>query len=102
MLATYEQLKTVFAQEGYERALNLLDQHLPDSPRQEILQTNLYCYLTIQRNYKPSKTLTILQSALGQKECKGAIRALTRYHICQIYFPTDLEICGRECEEIIG
>ena len=49
-----------------------------------------------------SETLTILQKALKHPECRGAIRALTRYHICQLHFPQDIAACGRECEEIIS
>lgn len=102
MLEAYHHLKATLAERGYETALEWVESQPTGSAREELLQTNLYCYLTIQRGYKASQTLTILQNTLNHPQCRGAIRALTRYHICQIYFPSDVGACGRECEEIIG
>jgi hypothetical protein len=67
-----------------------------------MLKTNFYCYLTIQRGFKIHQNLSILQGLLGQDGCRGAVRALTRYHICQIHFIEDVGACGTECEEVIA
>jgi hypothetical protein len=72
------------------------------SPSDELLKTNFYCYLTIQRGFKIHQNLSILQGLLAQEECRGALRALTRYHICQIHFIEDVAACGSECEELVG
>jgi len=102
MLEAYNTIKDLYANSGYEAALTFVDGFAISLPRDELLKTNFYCYLTIQRNFKVSDSLTILQSCLAHPHCKGSIRALTRYHISQIYFLSDKRSCGNECEEIIS
>ena len=102
MLQAYDRLKEILTNQSYEAALGFVDNYPMSSPIDEMLKTNFYCYLTIQRGFKINQNLTILQNCLAQEKCKGGIRALTRYHICQIYFIEDLKACGAECEEIMG
>lgn len=69
---------------------------------QALLKTNFYCYLIIHSEHQNSKCLTILQECLADPNCAGGLRALTRYHLCQLFFGCDVEACGRECEEVVG
>lgn len=101
MLEAYNSLKELYLQEGYESALAFLDAYPTLTPSQQLLKTNFYVYLLLQRNYKPSETLTLLQNCLAQPACTRTLLALTRYHICQTHFLTDRAACGRECEELI-
>jgi hypothetical protein len=32
----------------------------------------------------------------------GGVKALTKYHLCQLYFNCDMQACGRESEELVG
>jgi hypothetical protein len=52
MLQTYDQLKEILTNQSYEAALSFVDNYPLRLPVDEMLKTNLYCYLTIQRGFK--------------------------------------------------
>lgn len=102
MLQAYDRLKEILANQSYESSLSFVESLPVLTARDQLLKTNFYCFLTIQRGFKIPESLTILQSCLGDAHCKGSVRALTRYHIAQVHFIEDLRACGEECEEIVG
>ena len=69
--------------------------------KDEILKTNFYCYLMIQKEFKTQDNLSILEELLKKKQCLGPVRALTKYHIAQAQFATDETACKNTCKEII-
>lgn len=90
MVEKYNQLKETLANEGYEPALKLVEELPAQNEEEVLLKTNVYCFLAIQNQGSNSRCLTILQQCLAHLHCKGAIRALTRYHLCQLFFSTDV------------
>jgi hypothetical protein len=102
MLERYSSLKDTLTQQGYDQALKLVEELPARNSLEVLLKTNFYCYLTISCEHESSRCLTILQECLAHPECSGGVRALTRYHLCQLFFGCDIEACGRECEEVIG
>lgn len=58
--------------------------------------------MTIQRKYQPIRCLAMLQECLSDALCVGGIRALTRYHLCLLYFHSDIGACARECQELVN
>lgn len=66
MLQAYDKLKNLFTDDGYEVALKYVEDYPINCPKDELLQTNFYCFLTIQRDFKHSSALTILQGALAK------------------------------------
>lgn len=67
-----------------------------------LIKTNFYCYLSLQKQNQISRCLTILQECLANPHCVGGVKALTKYHLCQLYFNCDMQACGRESEELVG
>ena len=95
MLELYSQLKDKLAQEGYDKALQFVEGLQVKNEEEVLLKTNFYCFLTIHNQFQNSRCLTILQECLAHPQCQGGIRALTRYHLSQLFFNCDMGACGR-------
>ena len=133
MLQLYNTLRQKYIVDGYEEAYAYIEeieeemrgcllpdeqsecetQSSPQNERNEILLTNLYCYIAIQSEYKRAEMLLILEECLSQISCMGndpsdgrkscvqakSLKLLTQYHICSVLFKSsEYEECSRKCQ----
>lgn len=52
MLQAYDRLKEILANQNYESSLSFIESLPVLTPRDQMLKTNFYCFLTIQRGFK--------------------------------------------------
>lgn len=52
MLQSYDRLKDILANQSYESSLSFVESLPALTARDQLLKTNFYCFLTIQRGFK--------------------------------------------------
>lgn len=52
MLQAYDRLKDILANQSYESSLSFIESLPVVTARDQMLKTNFYCFLTIQRGFK--------------------------------------------------